>query len=134
MKSRPVVAALFVALFGCQSGDKAASTNAAPVGSAPSPPSAPVTTRTDEPYKNDVQKVCNVIELSGAAAHASNDRVYLVATWLGKHLETSDAQKWLASIQRLNGNSKADALEQEARRVGLASCALAAEWRSPPSP
>lgn len=132
---RLFVAALLVAV-GCQNKDTgtkaSAPTGSAPV--APAAPTAPVTTRSDEPYKNDVSKVCNVVELAGATEHASSDRAYLVATYLGKNLQTSDAQKWLASIQHLNGNAKADALEQEARRVGLASCALAAEWRSPPSP
>ena len=137
MKWLGLVSALAGFTVACQNNDDpprptASGTPAAPAAPAAAP-SAPATTRADEPYRKDVQNVCNVIELSGAAGHASNDRAYLVATWLGKNLTTSDAQRWLASIQRLNGNAKADALEQEARRVGLDSCALAAEWRSPPS-
>ena len=93
-------------------------------------------TRNDAPYVADVKRICDVVDLSGAAEQATNqaDRNYLIASYLGKNLETSDAQRWLVSIKPLKGAAMADALEQEARRVGVPSCALATEWRSKPSP
>jgi hypothetical protein len=80
-------------------------------------------------YAADIEKLCNVIELSGATGLEPNDRMYLTATWLGANLTTPEARKLLADIQPLKGAAKANALDAEARRAGLASCALAAEHR-----
>ena len=80
-------------------------------------------------YARDVEKLCDVVARSGAVSHDGNDRVFLVASWLGENLETADARSLLARIQPLEGEAKAEALEREARRVGLAGCALAGEWR-----
>ena len=84
--------------------------------------------RPDTPYASDIAKLCDVVARSGAAGHDGNDRMFLVATWLGSNLETADARAFLARIQPLEGESKAAALDGEAARVGLTGCALAAEW------
>jgi hypothetical protein len=44
-------------------------------------------------------------------------------------LKTPEAHEFLVKIQPLEGEPKARALDDEAHRVGLASCALSAEWR-----
>lgn len=89
----------------------------------------PEPSATPPAYTADIEKLCDVVKRSGAQDHEPNDRVYLIATWLGANLTTAEARKFLADIQPLKGNAKADALDAEARRVGLPSCALSAEWR-----
>jgi cell division protein FtsN len=49
--------------------------------------------------------------------------------WLGPHVTTNDGREFLVAIQPLEGDAKALALETEAKRVGLTTCALATEWR-----
>ncbi len=83
----------------------------------------------DAAYTGDIEKLCDVVARSGSTDLDQNDRVFKIATWLGTNLETGDARKFLAKIQPLKGAAKADALDAEAKRVGIASCALAAEWR-----
>jgi hypothetical protein len=80
-------------------------------------------------YTADIEKLCDVVQRSGAEKHEANDRIYLIATWLGSNLSTPEARKFLADIQPLKGDAKANALDAEAKRVGLPSCALSAEWR-----
>jgi hypothetical protein len=102
---------LFVAACG---GDKAAE------------PTAPASA-----YATDIDNLCEVVKRAGAENQEPNDRMYLIATWLGANLKTPEARKFLADIQPLQGNAKADALDAEAKRAGLAGCALSAEWRKP---
>jgi hypothetical protein len=99
---------------------------------APSPPApaAPVT----KAFAGDIEKLCDVVRLSGAADDPADDRRLPIAQWLAKNLTTTESRQFLARIQPLVGHEKADALEAEARRVGLAGCALAAEWRQAPTP
>jgi len=85
--------------------------------------------KVDAAYTGDIEKLCDVVARSGSTDLDPNDRVFKIATWLGGNLQTGDARKFLAKIQPLTGVAKADALDAEAKRVGLASCALAAEWR-----
>ena len=56
----------------------------------------------------------------------------LVANWLAANLETQESRDFLVKIQPFVGEEKATALENEAKRLGLAGCALAAEWRTSP--
>lgn len=102
---------------------------------APAPAPAPVT----EPgsaagsatgYTGDIEKICDVVARSGTAEAASDERILLVANWLSANLETQEARDFLVHIQPLVGDDKARALDAEAKRVGLAGCALAAEWRT----
>jgi len=121
---------LVVALLGC-SGEQADR----PVDQAGSPAPGPGTPAVvDQAYKSDLEKLCDVVARSGGAEVQGHDRMYLVATWLGSNLETQDARKFLARIQPLAGEAKGLALEAEAKRVGLAGCELANEWRTPRSP
>ncbi len=91
-----------------------------------------ITPPVPEAYREDIARLCDVVARSGADQLPAGERTLTVATWLAQHLETQDAHDYLIRIQPLTGEPKAAALETEARRVGLASCALAAEWRTDP--
>jgi hypothetical protein len=113
----------------------------APAASAPAPSPDPAPTAPADPapgappkaYAGDIQKLCDVVRLSGAETESPDDRRLPIATWLAANLTTAESRQFLARIQPLGGVDKADALDAEARRVGLAGCALAAEWRAPPT-
>jgi hypothetical protein len=83
-----------------------------------------------EPYRSDIENLCDAVGRSGADQQPGGDRALVIASWLGAHIQTQDAHEYLARIQPLVGDAKAAALEAEARRVGLPGCALAAEWRA----
>ena len=85
---------------------------------------------TDE-YRADITNLCDAIHLSGAEEHPKDERWQVVAMWLGPHITTQAGHDFLIAIQPLQGEAKAMALESEARRVGVAKCALATEWRQP---
>jgi hypothetical protein len=125
-KQRLAIAVFLVGLAGC--GNKSDEKKPEPGSAAPPAPTAPGAPVSPE-YAADIEKLCDVVKRSGAEKHEPNDRMYLIATWLGANLTTAEARKFLATIQPLRGNAKADALEAEGKRVGLAGCALAAEWR-----
>jgi len=115
------IACLFACLglglaAGCQRG----------TGSAAPPVSAP--------YRSDIENLCNAVARSGADQLPPGEHALAVASWLAAHLQTEEAHAYVARIQPLTGEPKAAALEAEARRVGLAGCALAAEWRQAPAP
>jgi len=82
-------------------------------------------------YRDDIEALCDVIARSNSAELQGPDRRYQVAVWLGSNLHTDEARSFLAKIQPLQGAAKADALDDEAKKVGLSSCALSAEWRAP---
>jgi hypothetical protein len=94
--------------------------------SSGSPPPPPVS----EAYRQDVARLCDVLAQSGADQLPASERALTIAQWLSDHLTTSEAHDYLVRIQPLDGEPKAAALDAEARRVGLASCALSAEWRT----
>jgi hypothetical protein len=96
----------------------------------PAAPTAPPSAA----YARDIEKLCDVVRLSGAERESPEDRRLPIANWLAANLTTAESRKFLVQIQPLGGDRKADALEAEARRVGLSGCNLAAEWRSPPTP
>jgi hypothetical protein len=83
-----------------------------------------------EPYRADIENLCDVVVRSGADQLAPGERALTTATWLAANLKTQDARDYMVAIQPLVGEPKASALDTEARRVGLARCALAAEWRT----
>ena len=104
--------ALVAAALGCQ---RSAGSTGAPVAPA---------------YRDDIARLCDVVVQSGADRLPPGERALPIATWLGAHLETQEAHDFLIKIQPLTGEPKAVALDAEARRAGLTSCALSAEWRT----
>jgi hypothetical protein len=121
--------AVIAALAGCQRGE-ADESKPAP---APRPSAAP---QADVPraevtkdYTADIEKLCEVIRLSGAPE--DDAQTLTTANWLAANLTTQESRKFLVAIQPLVGAAKADALDAEAKRVGLASCSLSEIWRRP---
>lgn len=80
-------------------------------------------------YKQDITNLCDVLHLSGADQIPEGDRLPTIATWLGPHITTQAGHDFLVRIQPLEGMTKAAALDDEAKRVGLAGCPLADQWR-----
>ncbi len=90
--------------------------------------------RLDQPavtaeYRADISNLCDVVKLSGADKIPDDQRITTIAMWLGPHITTKEGHEFLVAIQPLQGADKAKRLDDEAKRVGLASCALSAEWR-----
>ncbi|MBA3455084.1 MAG: hypothetical protein H0T42_18485 [Deltaproteobacteria bacterium] len=121
-----MLACLLVLALGCKSGDgdKVASTGSA----APTAPAAP-----GSPYAKDIEALCESVTRSGADKIEPDAKTLTIANWLAANLKTPESRKFLVEIQPLVGDAKAAALETEAKRVGLSGCALAAEWRTPPT-
>ena len=115
----PLSFALIASLAGCQSGATDESKT------APRPTAADIT----KDYAGDIEKLCDVIRLSGAPE--DDAQTLTTANWLAANLVTPESRKFLVSIQPLVGAKKADALDAEATRVGLTSCALSELWRKP---
>jgi hypothetical protein len=80
-------------------------------------------------YKQDITNLCDVLHLSGADQLPADSRTPTIAMWLGPHITTPAGHDFLVKIQPLEGMTKAAALDDEAKRVGLSGCALADEWR-----
>ncbi len=81
-------------------------------------------------YKADISALCDAVKLSGADDKPKDERWVTVAMWLGPNIKTEAGHEFLIAIQPLQGEAKALALETEAKRVGLPTCALATEWRT----
>jgi hypothetical protein len=125
-------------LAACQQGG--ASTDASARGpavpatggpsSAPAPGANPGTVGdapgAGESLRDDVHRLCNVLELSGAAQRPPEERIYTTSTWLGDNLRTEAARDLLVRFQQ--SADKAALLRAEAARQGLADCPLAASW------
>jgi hypothetical protein len=90
-----------------------------------SPPAAAVTPE----YTQDIVNLCDVVHLSGADQLPEGSRSPSIAIWLGPHIKTPAGHDFLVKIQPLEGMAKAAALDAEAKRVGIGTCALADEWR-----
>ena len=82
-------------------------------------------------YKLDIENLCNVLQRSGADQEAPAARNALIAMWLGPNIKTTAGHAFLVQIQPLQGGDNAKALEDEATRVGIATCPLAGQWRQP---
>jgi len=80
-------------------------------------------------YRADITNLCDALKLSGADQIHDDSRITTIAMWLGPNIHTEEAHKFLVSIQPLKGEAKAQRLDEEAKRVGLLTCPLSAEWR-----
>lgn len=81
------------------------------------------------PLARDLDRICNVIERSGAAQLPEGERVLATTQWLPANIESEAGREFLASIANLDGDAKAAALDEGARKAGLASCPTAELWR-----
>ena len=116
---------VFALLVGCQSNESSPPAPAAKGRAASGPPA-----KVDAAYTQDIEAVCDVVARAGQGKMPD---AVTVATWTAQTLQTQDARLFLAKIQPLVGNAKADALDQEATRVGLSKCALSQLWREAPA-
>lgn len=114
MRPRIPVPALpiLLLLLGCQQGSEERGARPAAVSPA---------------YRQDVERLCDVLRLSGADQLPAGERMFTTATWLGDNLQTSEGRDFLVTFQQ--ATDKAGALRAEAARVGLAGCPLADEWQ-----
>jgi len=119
--------ACLLAVTACQSGNAEQppaprATGSSTVISLPKP-------QLTDAYRADITALCDAIRLSGAEDHPADERWQVVAMWLGPHITSDAGHEFLVAVQPLQGEAKAMALESEAKRVGLAKCDLANEWR-----
>jgi hypothetical protein len=114
-------ALLLLVLGACQRGE---TDSGAPAGSVAA--AAP-----GSDYAKDIAALCDSVSRSGADKVDEDARALTIAQWLGSNLKSAESRKFLVQIQPLVGEPKATALDNEAKRVGLSGCALAAEWRTP---
>jgi len=114
---------LVLAAAACQSGDAKESPANTTVIQLPKP-------QVTDAYRADITTLCDVVRLSGADQKPKDERWTHIAMFLGPQIKTAEAHDFLVAIQPLNGEAKALALETEAKRVGLANCDLANEWRT----
>ena len=114
---------LLLAAAACQSGEaKDTPSNTAIVQL----PKAQVT----EGYRADITTLCDVVRLSGADQKPAGERGPMVAVFLSTQIKTAEADEFIRAIKPLPADAYALALETEAKRVGLAKCELANEWRA----
>ena len=120
--------AVLLAAAACQSGNAEQASQSRQTGSSTiiSLPKAQVT----DAYRADITNLCDALRLSGAIDKPADERWTHLAMWLGPHITTDGGHEFLVAIQPLQGEAKALALESEAKRVGLAKCDLANEWRN----
>ena len=100
-------------------------------GDQPAPQASVVAAAPGSDYAKDIDDLCDSVKRSGADQLDVSAHALTIANWLAAHLRTPDSRKFLIKIQPLIGVAKADALDAEAKRVGLTGCALAAQWRVP---
>lgn len=121
-----IACAVALSLAACQSGSAAepppARDQATTVIQLPKP-------QVTDDYRADIATLCDVMRLSGADSQPVDAQVQVIAMWLGPHIKTEEGRDFLAAIQPLKGEPKALALESEAKRVGIAKCDLANQWR-----
>jgi hypothetical protein len=115
-------ALLLLALVACQRGETDSGAPAKTVVAAAVPGSD---------YAKDIAALCDSVTRSGADKVDEDARTLTIANWLGANLKSAESRQFLVQIQPLVGEPKATALDNEAKRVGLSGCALAAEWRTP---
>ncbi len=90
----------------------------------------PAAADVDPAYAADIDALCNAVVRSGADKLAPTEQTVTIAMWLGSNLKTAEVRAFLVRVQPLVGNAKADALDAERARAGLATCPLAAIWRA----
>ncbi len=117
----------------CAAGCKADSSSP-PAEAKPSEPPPPTPTPAPEPspedpYRDDIARICDVLALSGADQLAEAERMVTVASWLGANLVTDASRAFLVALQKEpEGAKKSGILRTEAEVLGLPPCKLAESW------
>lgn len=116
-----------IASAACQGG---VGSEAPAAGSGATATAAPAgTPATTATYAGDIERLCNVMALSGADKQGPGDRMLTTANWLSENLQTPESKRFMLQTNQLDREARVAALEAEATRVGLAGCPLAALWR-----
>jgi hypothetical protein len=117
----------------CQSGDAKETLANSPANTTPNTTivQLPKPAITDA-YRADITTLCDVVRLSGADAKPKDERWTAVGWYLNTHIKTAAANEFIVAIKPLQQqpDAYALALETEGKRVGLAKCELANEWRT----
>jgi hypothetical protein len=79
-------------------------------------------------YVEDVRRICNAEQLSGALEQDPNGRSMFVANWLANNLVTQDGRDLMGKQAALEPAAKAELLRAEAKEAGLAECPTADTW------
>jgi hypothetical protein len=120
----------FVLAAACQSGETTGQSS----GAANSPGASKIVqlprAQVTEQYRADITTLCDVVHLSGADEKPKGERWSMVAVFLGTQIKTAEGDEFIRSLKPLPPDAYALALETEAKRVGLAKCELANEWRA----
>ena len=81
--------------------------------------------------RDDLDRLCNAVVLSGAAQMEPADRAYTMANWLGQNITSDPGRKFMQDWARLGEDKPARVkmLEGAATSVGIKSCPLLDDWR-----
>lgn len=93
---------------------------------AAAPAAAPAD--ADAAYRAEVADICFAEERSGALEQPGDQRMIIVAQWLGTRIHTQQGRDLLAAVARAAPAEKVTRLQAEAAQSGLASCPLAQAW------
>jgi hypothetical protein len=102
-------------LGGCQQG-----------GDKPTEAQAQVPASVGDAYRRDVERICNVLALSGADQRPAEEWLWTTSSWLGDNVVTDDGRAFMIAFKQ--APAPAQALRAEAGRVGLDGCPLADWW------
>jgi len=83
------------------------------------------------PFRADVERICNALSLSGADKDQTSQKTYIMAQWLNTNITSEQGHAFLIEFARLGDDKAArvEKLESTARQLGIASCPLAAQWK-----
>ena len=98
------------------------------------PSAADQATGPASPYVQDMDRICNSEERSGALEQPEGARAVAVAQWLGNNIQTAEAREFLVTLARTGPEDKAALIEKEAARAGLSDCPLVRRWRGAAEP
>ena len=90
---------------------------------------SPAAPPVDPAYRTDISHLCDAESLSGADQQPEGTRQLTIAEWLGPNIHTQPARDFLAGLVSVDGAAKGQKLRDEAKKVGLESCALADTWK-----
>lgn len=84
-----------------------------------------------DPLRDDLDRICNAVALSGADQDPSAQGTYILAQWLDANITSAPGRAFLVDFARLGSDKAAriKMLEDSAVRVGLPDCPLIAFWQ-----
>lgn len=115
------LASLLFSLVACQSKAKEEVVTAPPA--PPAEASQPMTG-----FALDLDRICNVEDLSGALELPSGDRALHTAIWLAKTIETQEARDFLAELTKLEADARIQLLEVKLAEYKITSCEILHTW------